>query len=139
MFFGSYLLFGSAGPAFPESYAHADGGAYRGEWRGMAKEGLGAYRYPSGAAYEGEWRANLKDGRGVYYYPKVRPARYGARMFATDLALGLAGVCGSTSDARLVSQGLCLEPERGGGRSLETPFAAGLVGGTTHGGPSQAR
>lgn len=40
----SYLLFGSAGPAFPEAYAHADGGVYRGEWRAMAKEGLGVYK-----------------------------------------------------------------------------------------------
>ncbi|KIY94430.1 hypothetical protein MNEG_13532 [Monoraphidium neglectum] len=39
----SYLLFGSAGPAFPESYEHEDGGVYRGEWRGMSKEGLGVY------------------------------------------------------------------------------------------------
>lgn len=39
----SYLLCGSAGPAFPESYAHEDGGVYRGEWRGMEKEGLGVY------------------------------------------------------------------------------------------------
>ncbi|KAF8059713.1 PIP5K1 [Scenedesmus sp. PABB004] len=67
---GSYLLTASAGPAFPEAYAHADGGRYRGEWRGLNKEGLGVYSYPSGARYEGEWRANLKDGRGVYYYPK---------------------------------------------------------------------
>ncbi|KAI8472386.1 MAG: hypothetical protein J3K34DRAFT_209779 [Monoraphidium minutum] len=66
---GSYLMFGSAGPAFPEAYTHEDGGVYRGEWRGMAKEGLGVYRYASGARYEGEWRGNVKDGRGVYYYP----------------------------------------------------------------------
>jgi hypothetical protein len=43
VYVGSYLLFGSAGPAFPESYAHADGGTYRGEWKGMVKEGLGVY------------------------------------------------------------------------------------------------
>eukprot|EP00879_Flechtneria_rotunda_P024111 GHRR01025555.1.p1 GENE.GHRR01025555.1~~GHRR01025555.1.p1 ORF type:complete len:603 (+),score=233.97 GHRR01025555.1:438-2246(+) len=67
---GSYLLFGSAGPAFPKSYKHDDGGTYRGEWRGMSKEGLGVYRYASGARYEGEWRNNVKDGRGVYYFPK---------------------------------------------------------------------
>lgn len=40
---GSYLLFGSAGPAFPEAFEHQDGGTYRGEWRGMSKEGLGMY------------------------------------------------------------------------------------------------
>ncbi|WIA21670.1 hypothetical protein OEZ85_000841 [Tetradesmus obliquus] len=67
---GSYLLTGSAGPAFPESYKHDDGGSYRGEWRGLTKEGLGVYTYQSGARYEGEWRNNLKDGRGVYYFPK---------------------------------------------------------------------
>jgi hypothetical protein len=41
---GSYLLAASAGPAFPSSYVHADGGSYRGEWRGMQKEGLGVYK-----------------------------------------------------------------------------------------------
>ena len=53
-------------------------GSYRGQWRGMRKEGLGVYSYPAaaagggtGARYEGEWRDNLKDGRGVYYFPKV--------------------------------------------------------------------
>jgi hypothetical protein len=40
---GNYLLTASAGPAFPEAYQHEDGGAYRGEWRGMSKEGLGVY------------------------------------------------------------------------------------------------
>jgi len=30
---GSYLLFASAGPAFPESFKHEDGGVYRGQWR----------------------------------------------------------------------------------------------------------
>lgn len=72
MWVGSYLLFATAGPAFPERYKHEDGGTYRGQWRGMRKEGLGVYAYPSGAKYEGEWRDNLKDGRGVYYFPKVR-------------------------------------------------------------------
>eukprot|EP00878_Enallax_costatus_P026854 GHUV01028858.1.p1 GENE.GHUV01028858.1~~GHUV01028858.1.p1 ORF type:complete len:126 (+),score=15.82 GHUV01028858.1:634-1011(+) len=67
----SYLLSASAGPAFPEAYKHDDGGTYRGEWRGLSKEGLGVYTYASGARYEGEWRSNLKDGRGVYYFPKV--------------------------------------------------------------------
>ena len=73
---GSYLLFATAGPAFPEQYKHEDGGSYRGQWRGMRKEGLGVYSYPpaeeggTGARYEGEWRDNLKDGRGVYYFPK---------------------------------------------------------------------
>lgn len=84
MWIGSYLLFATAGPAFPEQYKHEDGGSYRGQWRGMRKEGLGVYSYPpppaaavsepagggTGARYEGEWRDNLKDGRGVYYFPK---------------------------------------------------------------------
>lgn len=43
VYLGSYLLTASAGPAFPESYQHEDGGTYRGEWRGMSKEGLGVY------------------------------------------------------------------------------------------------
>ncbi|KAF6263733.1 hypothetical protein COO60DRAFT_1634883 [Scenedesmus sp. NREL 46B-D3] len=73
---GSYLLTGSAGPAFPESYKHDDGGSYRGEWRGLSKEGLGAYTYQSGARYEGEWRNNLKDGRGVYYFPRCAGGTY---------------------------------------------------------------
>ena len=73
---GSYLMFATAGPAFPEEYKHGDGGSYHGQWRGMRKEGLGVYIYPApggspvGARYEGEWRDNVKDGRGVYYYPK---------------------------------------------------------------------
>jgi len=46
---GSYLAFGSSGPASPSSYQHEDGGTYRGQWRGMKKEGLGVYLYPSGA------------------------------------------------------------------------------------------
>lgn len=45
----SYLAFGSSGPAFPSSYKHEDGGTYKGQWRGMKKEGLGVYSYPSGA------------------------------------------------------------------------------------------
>lgn len=40
---GSYLLFATAGPAFPDAYPHTDGGVYRGQWRGMQKEGLGVY------------------------------------------------------------------------------------------------
>lgn len=43
VYVGSYLLFATAGPAFPKQYAHADGGVYRGEWRGLKKEGLGVY------------------------------------------------------------------------------------------------
>jgi hypothetical protein len=43
VYVGSYLLSASAGPAFPDSYQHEDGGTYRGEWRGMSKEGLGVY------------------------------------------------------------------------------------------------
>jgi len=65
----SYALFASAGPAFPEKYTHEDGGVYRGEWRGLAKHGLGIYTYPSGARYEGEWRNGVKQGRGVYFFP----------------------------------------------------------------------
>ena len=42
------------GAAFPERYQHVDGGTYRGEWKGMLKEGYGVYTYPSGARYEGE-------------------------------------------------------------------------------------
>lgn len=66
---GEYLCFASAGPAFPEKYAHDDGGVYRGEWRGLAKHGLGAYTYKSGAKYLGEWRNGKKEGRGLYYFP----------------------------------------------------------------------
>lgn len=29
----SYLMFGSAGPAFPAAFKHEDGGVYRGQWR----------------------------------------------------------------------------------------------------------
>lgn len=43
VYLGSYMLAASAGPAFPEDYKHEDGGTYRGEWRGMSKEGLGVY------------------------------------------------------------------------------------------------
>lgn len=67
---GTFLLLGSAGTAFPESYAHEDGGEYSGEWDRLKKQGLGVYQYPGGARYEGEWRNNLKDGRGVYYFAK---------------------------------------------------------------------
>ncbi|MEW5312058.1 MAG: hypothetical protein WDW38_003717 [Sanguina aurantia] len=67
---GSYLLFATAGPAFPDAYPHTDGGTFRGQWRGMVKEGLGVYSYASEARYAGEWRGNVKDGRGVYEYPK---------------------------------------------------------------------
>ncbi|GAB4822613.1 hypothetical protein N2152v2_009659 [Parachlorella kessleri] len=66
----SFLLFASAGAAFPEQYEHVDGGRYRGEWKGMLKEGLGVYTYPSGARYEGEWVDNAKEGRGVYHFPR---------------------------------------------------------------------
>jgi predicted permease len=69
-YFASYALFATAGAAFPESFVHADGGTYRGEWKGMIKEGHGVYTYPSGARYEGEWREGLKEGRGVYHFPK---------------------------------------------------------------------
>jgi len=34
---GSYLLFASAGPAFPEAFKHEDGGIYRGQWRVSCK------------------------------------------------------------------------------------------------------
>ena len=40
---GSYLLSAGAGPAFPDSFKHEDGGDYRGQWRGLKKEGLGVY------------------------------------------------------------------------------------------------
>jgi hypothetical protein len=49
----SFLAAASSRTAFPASYLHEDGGAYRGEWRGLAKEGLGVYTYTSGARYEG--------------------------------------------------------------------------------------
>lgn len=68
--FASFLLFSSAGPAFPENFRHDDGGSYSGEWKGMLKEGFGVYSYPSGARYEGEWRDGRKEGRGVYHFPK---------------------------------------------------------------------
>lgn len=67
---GSYYLFSTAGAAFPESFEHIDGGRYRGEWKGMLKDGFGVYTYPSGARYEGEWKDGVKEGRGVYYFPK---------------------------------------------------------------------
>ena len=67
---GVYYLMSTAGAPFPASYTHNDGGVYRGEWRGVEKNGRGAYQYASGARYEGEWRSNVKDGRGIYYYPK---------------------------------------------------------------------
>lgn len=67
---GSYFLFSTAGAAFPESFEHTDGGRYRGEWKGMLKDGFGVYTYPSGARYEGQWRDGVKDGRGVYHFPK---------------------------------------------------------------------
>ncbi len=65
----SYLCLGQAGSAYPASYRHADGGVYRGQWRGRSKQGLGVYRYPSGAQYQGEWLDNQKHGRGIYTYP----------------------------------------------------------------------
>ena len=65
------MLFGSSGPAFPNTYQHDDGGTYRGQWQGLSKQGLGVYTYPSGARYEGEWRGDRKDGRGIYHYAKV--------------------------------------------------------------------
>lgn len=43
VFVASYLFFAGAGPAFPDSFKHDDGGIYRGQWRGMRKEGLGVY------------------------------------------------------------------------------------------------
>ncbi len=43
VFVASYLFFAGAGPAFPDSFKHDDGGTYRGQWRGMRKEGLGVY------------------------------------------------------------------------------------------------
>lgn len=66
----SYFLFSTAGAAFPESFEHTDGGRYRGEWKGMLKDGHGVYTYPSGARYEGEWLNGVKTGRGVYHFPK---------------------------------------------------------------------
>lgn len=66
----SYMLFATAGAAFPESFEHLDGGKYEGEWKGMLKEGYGVYTYPSGARYEGQWREGVKEGRGVYFFPK---------------------------------------------------------------------
>ncbi|KAK9824667.1 hypothetical protein WJX72_012186 [[Myrmecia] bisecta] len=65
----SYLCLGRAGSPYPAAYAHADGGVYRGQWRGRSKQGLGVYKYPSGARYLGEWLNNQKHGRGVYAYP----------------------------------------------------------------------
>eukprot|EP00775_Hariotina_reticulata_P005296 gene5296-5531_t len=73
---GSYLLTASAGPAFPESYQHNDGGTYRGEWRGLSKEGLGLYR--SGGTYEGEWAGGVMCGTGLRTYSsgKVTSGRW---------------------------------------------------------------
>ena len=66
----SYMLFSTAGAAFPESFEHLDGGKYRGEWKGMLKDGYGVYFYPGNARYEGQWRDGVKEGRGVYFFPK---------------------------------------------------------------------
>lgn len=66
----SYMLFSTAGAAFPESFEHLDGGRYQGEWKGMLKDGHGVYFYPGNARYEGQWRDGLKEGRGVYFFPK---------------------------------------------------------------------
>eukprot|EP00887_Chlorella_sp_A99_P001349 scaffold14.g1349.t1 len=75
----SLLLFGTAGAAFPEAQAHDGGGSYRGEWKGMLKEGLGAYAYPSGARYEG---ASLRRRAAVAV--KLRPSNAKAWCRAGD-------------------------------------------------------
>ena len=71
MFGISYLIMMAGGSPPPALYEHADGGAYRGEWLGPRKQGLGTYTYPSGGHYQGMWRANLKEGYGIYTFPKV--------------------------------------------------------------------
>ena len=67
---GSYMLFSTAGAAFPDAFKHLDGGSYKGEWKGMLKEGHGVYEYPGGGRYEGQWREGVKEGRGVYVFPR---------------------------------------------------------------------
>lgn len=67
----AYMLFATGGSTPLPVYEHADGGTYRGQWRGAKKHGLGVYRYPGGGKYEGMWRNNVKDGFGVYSFPKV--------------------------------------------------------------------
>ncbi|EIE18826.1 hypothetical protein COCSUDRAFT_59757 [Coccomyxa subellipsoidea C-169] len=66
----AYLVFASGGSPPPALYEHADGGTYRGQWRGNKKQGLGVYVYPGGGRYEGMWRDNVKHGYGVYAFPK---------------------------------------------------------------------
>ena len=65
------MIMMAGGSPPPAVYEHADGGAYRGEWLGPRKQGLGTYTYPSGGQYQGMWRDNLKEGYGVYTFPKV--------------------------------------------------------------------
>ena len=62
-------LLGAVGVPPPARYVHADGGIYRGQWAGAAKQGVGVYMYPSGARYEGQWHSGVKAGRGVYVFP----------------------------------------------------------------------
>ncbi|CAL8463796.1 g3330 [Coccomyxa elongata] len=54
----AYLVFASGGSTPAAIYEHADGGTYRGQWRGNKKQGLGVYVYPGGGRYEGMWREN---------------------------------------------------------------------------------
>lgn len=67
----AYLVFASGGSTPAAIYEHADGGTYRGQWRGNKKQGLGVYGYPGGGRYEGMWRDNMKHGYGVYTFPKA--------------------------------------------------------------------
>ena len=67
----AYLIFASGGSPPAAVYEHADGGTYRGQWRGNKKQGLGVYVYPGGGRYKGMWRDNMKHGYGVYTFPKA--------------------------------------------------------------------
>ena len=44
----SYLTMAARGSPPSAVYEHADGGTYRGQWRGAQKQGLGVYAYPGG-------------------------------------------------------------------------------------------
>jgi hypothetical protein len=72
----SFLLYASAGPAHPKDFAHEDGGVYNGEWRGLKKAGLGAYRWVG-------WRCGAAAGGGCW----------GRLLGAAGRVLGDAGGC----------------------------------------------
>lgn len=48
---------------------HPDRG-YKGEWKGVQKEGKGIFNYTDGRRFEGNWIGNKKEGRGTMYFEK---------------------------------------------------------------------